>query len=96
VDFDDINAFVLKLSTPEAWYLQYDCETCPARAAGGEHGAARLPEDPYAAAEVFLVYLADDQLETFVAMVEQLVAHYADTPRGEFWSAVLEVLHAAQ
>ncbi len=75
--------------------IAHNCETCPACAAGGEDGAERLPEDPYAAAEVFLAYLADEQLETFVALVEQLVEHYADTPRGAFWSAVLEFLHAA-
>jgi hypothetical protein len=86
VDFDDVDAFVLRLTDPSAYYAAFPgCELCP----GQDNLGQSLPNDPASIAALFRTYVAPQRLPGFIAHAREFVRHHADTPRGQYWAAVL-------
>jgi hypothetical protein len=81
VTFDDIDPFTARLFGEIPW-----CETC---AWGDGPAGPATPLDSVVVAELYRTYLAPENLPAFVQGVRALIARYAGTPRGEFWSDVL-------
>jgi hypothetical protein len=100
----DIDAFVLRLTNPSAWYNLYHCEHCPVVGDGPGGGVAdgagagdgEAPSDdlgsPEAVAALLRDNVAPERLSVVIEIAAELANAYADTPRGEFWAAVLAEL----
>ncbi len=95
VDYFDVDAFSLRLLDPEEYCEEYyDPETCydcdcaaEESLGGGGGGASEL-------AAAFLEYVDAERLPVIVDAAEELASYHADTPRGDFWAAVVEALKA--
>jgi hypothetical protein len=89
VDFDDVDAFVLRLLDPNAYYAAYPgCEQCT----GQDDMGQSQPNDPASIAAMFRTYVAPQRLAGFIAHAREFVRRHADTPRGRYWAAVLREL----
>ena len=86
----DIDAFTLRLSDPDAYYALYDCEVCPGERLMGDGGC--VGSEPADIAALFELHINAERLPFVIDAIHELVAHFDDTPRGEFWAAVLAEL----
>ena len=87
----DIDPFALKLGNPAAWYATYTCEdpNCPyvpeLADGGGDLTAAQT-------AALLEQFVAPTRQRLAAQMVAEVAEGLGDTPRGEFWRAVLAEL----
>jgi len=95
----DIDAFTLRLTDVEEWCDEYwDEDDCPDCACGGRDGGGAGREgdgglgEPAAVAALYGENVAPERLGVVVAAIAELAESYGDTPRGEFWGAVLAEL----
>ncbi len=83
VDYDDVDAFIACLGGDHP-----ECETADC---GGDAPGGDPPElDPETVARLFSANLSEPRLATFIQIAEVLAN--GDSPRAEFWTAVLEYL----
>jgi hypothetical protein len=93
-DAYDIDPFILRLTNPPAYYAAYPgCEECPAP----DNFEQSPPNDddsssPAAVAALLRDNVAPERLPVVIEIAAELASAYADTPRGEFWAAVLAEL----
>jgi hypothetical protein len=89
----DLDAYVLRLTDPNDYCDTYEgCELCPVcgQDGGGDgFGGGSAAE----VAEHFETYLTDAHLAVLMDYIDELIDEFADTPRGDFWSAVREELN---
>jgi hypothetical protein len=103
----DIDPFVLKLTNPNQWSQQYDCETCvpcggllELGSGSGEGSSAEgvegesAPPSPEDVAALLASSVAPERLPALLEMVEMLAADLPDPERAEFWAEVAAELSA--
>ena len=93
----DIDPFALRLGDASAYCAAYyDSDTCYdcycATLDSGEGSGGGYGLEPAELAELFQENVAAERLGLIIDAAAELAASYADTPRGEYWSAVLAEL----
>jgi hypothetical protein len=92
----DVDAFVLRLTDPDEYYATYPyCEKCPPQNNFDQSSANGAQDDsssPAAVAALLRDNVAPERLPVVIEIAAELASAYADTPRGEFWAAVLAEL----
>ena len=97
----DIDPFVLRLTAgePPTTYCALYCseEDCACASLDGLGGGAGFAAEGAGTsagelAGMFAVYVAAERLPVIIDAAEQVAAHLGDTPRGDFWRAVLAEL----
>ena len=94
----DIDPFALRLTALATYCASYcaeeDCACAGLDGLGGGAGFAAEGAGASAGelAGMFAVYVAAERLPVIIDAAEQVAAHLGDTPRGDFWRAVLAEL----
>jgi hypothetical protein len=96
----DIDPFVLRLTDPEEYacahpYCDPCLPECPNNKSSGQSPGDEPLDDvssPAAVAALLRDNVAPERLSFVIEIAAELASAYADTPRGEFWAAVLAAL----